>query len=676
MRTNIAFALLFIVTVNFTESRAQKVQWASKIVFQYNAYGTDNYSGAKALGAPDAKPYGSLNKNAFRLKTNAGYGTLKVGFDTPMPVSQVTVVENNAPGNITKVILYDLSGKEHVVYQKEPQTTSKSSNVFILKIDKTTYQVKQVAVHLNTYKSKKWAQIDAIAISREPVADPVPDIGAGAGVLAGEDSGSKEKPVFHAKKERLSDNINTEYAETKPLISPDGKTLYFARKNSPGNAGGKKDGQDIYFSTFENGKWSPAVNIGRPLNDKMANGVCSVTPDGNKLVTLGAFTSGNQGSLDGVSVSTKTFSGWSKPQAQKIDGFKNLCDYQDYYLSNSGKIMTLAIQMNDSKGDQDLYVSFRKGPDEWSKPQNLGKTINTSKVEYAPFLASDNKTLYFSSDGHGGFGKSDIFYSKRLDDTWQNWSKPVNIGKEVNSPDWDGYYVVAAKGDYAYFVSSEDIYKIALREEVRPDPVILISGRVLNSETKEPLKASVFYQSLPGAEEDGVAMTNPTTGEYKIVLPVGKKYGFHAKAEGYVATERNEDFTEVTEYKEITRDLYLTPMIVGKIIQLNNLFFTRSKSEILPESKPELERIYKLLVDNPKMVIELGGHTDNQGYYSANVKLSQERADAVKTYLVDKGIKQGRVKAKGYGPTKPIADNRNPETRKKNRRVEIKILKN
>lgn len=675
MYFRVALVLFLFVASGFAETYGQKLQWASKLVFQYNQYGTDDYSGLKALGPPDAKPYGSLNKNAFRLKTNAAYGTLKVGFDTPMKVAQVTVVENYAPGNITKVILYDLNGKEHVVYQKDPQNTSKASDVFILKLNKTSYPVKQVAVHLNTIKSKKWAQIDAIAISDAPVSDPVPGIGGGAGALTSGAGAKGEKPVFHAKKERLPDNINTEYPETKPLISPDGNMLYFARKNSPGNVGGKRDPQDIYYSTFVNNSWSPAKNIGHPLNDKLANGVCSVTPDGNTLVILGAV-SDNKGSLDGVSFSVKNVSGWSKPQPQKIDGFKNLCDYQDYYLSNSGKIMILAIQMNDSYGDQDLYVSFKKGSGEWTRPKNLGKTINTKNVEYAPFLASDNKTLYFSSDGHGGFGKSDIFYSKRLDDTWQNWSKPVNIGKEVNTPDWDGYYVVSAKGDYAYFVSSEDIYKIALREEVRPDPVILISGRVLNSETKKPVAASIFYESLPGGEEDGVAMTNPATGEYKIVLPVGKKYGFHAEADGYIATEQNEDFTNVKEYKEIKRDLLLTPMAVGKIIRLNNLFFVRSKAEILPESKPELDRIYKLLTDNPKMVIELGGHTDNQGYYSANVKLSQERADAVKAYLVEKGISKSRIKTKGYGPTKPIADNRNPESRKKNRRVEIKILKN
>lgn len=687
MNIRIIFTFIFFLTIQLTEIQAQKLQWASKLVFEFNQYGTSDFSGSKALGAPDAKPFGTLNKNAFRLKSNAGYGTLKVGYSNPIQVSQVTIVENNAPGNIVKIILYDTNGKEHVVYEEDSRSTNKKNDIFILKIQKTTYKVSKVAVHINTYKSKKWAQIDAIAISEEPVNDPVAGMKSATGTSSANGK-STEKPEFHAKKERLSDKVNTKYLESKPLISPDGKTLFFARKNSPDNIGGKRDDQDIYFSTLVNGEWKEARNIGKPLNDKLANGVCSVTPDGNRLVLLGAFSPGKGGGLDGVSISVKTRTGWSEPDAQEIEGFINLCDYQDYFLANSGKVMLMAIQMNETQGDQDLYVSFKTGPKQWSKPLNLGKTINTAKVEFAPFLASDNKTLYFSSNGHGGYGESDIFYTQRLDDTWQKWSKPINIGGEVNTPSWDGYYVTAAKGDYAYFISTsgtlkkvnlnptdEDIFKISLREEVRPDPVILISGRVLNSITKKPLDASILYQSLPVTDNGGIAMTNPSTGEYKIVLPVGKKYGFHAEAKDYMATERNEDFTNVTEYKEIVRDLYLTPMAVGMVIQLNNLFFVRSKAEVLPESIPEMDRIYKLLVDYPQLVIELGGHTDNQGIYSANVKLSQDRADAVREYLVNKGIEKRRIKTKGYGPTKPIADNRNPETRKNNRRVEIKVLK-
>jgi outer membrane protein OmpA-like peptidoglycan-associated protein len=346
------------------------------------------------------------------------------------------------------------------------------------------------------------------------------------------------------------------------------------------------------------------------------------------------------------------------------------------------------VQRKDSRGDQDLYVSFRTGDNSWTKPVNMGKVINTPKVEFAPFLASDNKTLYFASNGHRGFGESDIFYARRQDDTWTNWSAPENLGKSINSFGWDGYYTISAKGDYAYFISTagalnkvdfnptdEDIFRISLSKEAKPDPVVLVKGKVINSKTKAPIEADIYYESFPVKGENGIASSDPVNGDYKIVLPVGKKYGFRAEAEGYIAISQNEDFTAVDEYKEIERILELTPLKVGETVQLNNIFFVQSRAEIMPESEPELERLLKLMNDNPSLEIELGGHTDNRGSSSANVDLSQERALAIVKYLVENGIDKKRLEFKGYGGTQPIGSNANEESRSKNRRVEIKVLK-
>jgi outer membrane protein OmpA-like peptidoglycan-associated protein len=318
----------------------------------------------------------------------------------------------------------------------------------------------------------------------------------------------------------------------------------------------------------------------------------------------------------------------------------------------------------------------------------MGAVINTPKVEFAPFLASDNKTLYFASNGHRGFGESDIFYTRRQDDTWTNWSSPENIGKSINSFGWDGYYAISAKGDYAYFISTagvlnkmdfnptdEDIFRISLSKEAKPEPVVLVKGKVINSRTRQPIDADIFYESFPIMDEKGIATSDPVNGDYKIVLPVGKKYGFRAEAKGYIAVSRNEDFSTVSEYKEITRDLELTPLKVGETVQLNNIFFVQSKAEILPDSEPELERLLKLLSDNPLLEIELVGHTDNQGPSSANLQLSEERALSIVKYLIENGIDKKRLEFKGYGGTRPIASNASEESRHKNRRVEIKILK-
>jgi outer membrane protein OmpA-like peptidoglycan-associated protein len=662
---------------------AQKLQWASGVSFQFNNFSDSEYSAQNVLGAPDAQPYGAMSKNAFRLNAESGYGTFTLDFAEPQVVRQVVVVENYLPGRVSKIVLFDTDDRAFTVYESDGQKSNKPFDVLSVVFEKTDYLVEKVAVHMNTYTNPGWAQIDAVGICEEPFSGEVI-----AGVSASASSSvSSEEIVFLAEKERLSDNINTKYLESKPVISPDGLRLYFARKNAPENIGGKRDDQDIYVSDLIAGEWTFAHNVGRPLNDKLPNGICSVSPDGNTLTVINAYH--DDGHVeDGVSVSRKTASGWSFPRKQEIEDYHNLSEYQDYFVSNSGNVLISAVQRKDSRGDQDLYVSFRTGDDSWSKPKNMGSAINTPKVEFAPFLAADNKTLYFASNGHRGFGESDIFYSRRLDDTWTSWAVPENIGKSINSIGWDGYYTISAKGDYAYFISTagalnkvdfnptdEDIFRISLSKEAKPDPVVLVRGKVINSKTRQPIEADIFYERLPENDDKGIATSDPVNGDYKIVLPAGKKYGFRAEAKGYIAVSQNEDFSAVTEYKEITRDLELTPIKVGEIVQLNNLFFVQSKAEILPESEPELERLLKLMNDNPTMAVELGGHTDNQGNSAANLQLSEERALSIVKYLIENGVDKKRLEFKGYGGTKPIASNANADSRQKNRRVEIKILK-
>jgi len=662
-------------------SSAQQIQWASEVSFQFNQFSDNEYSADQLTGPPNAEPYGKMSNSAFRLNAESGYGTATLSYASPQKVAQVIVVENYLPGRISKVILYDVDENAYTIYESGGQRSAKAFNVLSVNIEQTEYLVQKVAVHLNTYVHQGWSQIDAVGICEDEYdGEVIP--GASTSVAS-----SSEEIVFLAEKERLSDNINTKYLESKPVIAPDGSKLYFARKNAPSNIGGKRDDQDIYVSDLVGGEWSFAHNVDRPLNDKLPNGICAVSPDGNTLTVINAyFDDGNV--EDGVSVSRKTASGWSFPRKQEIEDYYNLSEYQDYFVSNSGKVLISAVQREDSQGDQDLYVSFRTGEDSWSKPVNMGKVINTPKVEFAPFLASDNKTLYFASNGHRGFGESDIFYTRRQDDTWTKWSVPENIGKSINSFGWDGYYTISAKGDYAYFISTagalnkvdfnptdEDIFRISLDKEAKPDPVVLVKGKVINSKTRQPIEADIFYESIPSASESGIATSDPVNGDYKIVLPVGRKYGFRAEAEGYIAVSQNEDFTIVDEYKEIERVLELTPLEVGEVVQLNNIFFAQSKADILPESEPELERLLSLLKENASLEIELGGHTDNRGSSSANLDLSQERALSIVKYLINHGIDKKRLEYKGYGGTKPIASNASEASRRKNRRVEIKVLK-
>jgi len=220
-----------------------------------------------------------------------------------------------------------------------------------------------------------------------------------------------------------------------------------------------------------------------------------------------------------------------------------------------------------------------------------------------------------------------------------------------------------------------DIWRIKLPGVLKPRPVVLVYGKVLNSETKEPVEANITYRLLETNEEVGIANSSPEDGTYKIILPAGTIYSFMASKKGIITVSENIDLKEIKQYKEIERNLYLTPIKIGSTVHLNNLFFVTGKSEINDWSYPELLRLIDLLKEHETMEIEIAGHTDNVGSDKVNNKLSLERANAVKAYIISKGIDEKRLTAKGYGKTKPYVSNKTTEGRKKNRRVDFTILK-
>ncbi|TNE73865.1 MAG: hypothetical protein EP333_06320, partial [Bacteroidetes bacterium] len=320
----------------------------------------------------------------------------------------------------------------------------------------------------------------------------------------------------------------------------------------------------------------------------------------------------------------------------------------------------------------------------WSKPQGLGLTINTRGDEDSPFIAADDKTLYFSSNGHPGMGGSDVFISRRLDDTWLNWSEPQNIGTSINAHNDEYGFKIAADGEYAYFyrrssgdpngMGEMDLYRIALSESARPDPIVFVVGQVFDSETKKPLSAEIVYEDLNTNTELGVANSEPVEGRYQIALPYGKVYGFLARKKDYYSVSESIDLTVKEGLKTVKKDLYLSPIKKGVTIRLNNIFFEHDKSDLLSQSFVELNRLVSLLKANEEWKIEIGGHTDDTGSDAYNQTLSQKRASAVRAYLISQGISAERLTAKGYGESKPIASNETEEGKAENRRVEFKIL--
>jgi outer membrane protein OmpA-like peptidoglycan-associated protein len=482
------------------------------------------------------------------------------------------------------------------------------------------------------------------------------------------------------KKENLGPAINTQYDELSPKISGDGKTIFFGREESPENIGGKEDVIDFWTSYVgKNGQWTKATNLGRPINSEGINNILSVSNDNNAILvaTPNDFqlyerskTGWEDRGLIGISYVTE-----SKflEACQSADGKAIL-----FTMGNSQNV----FYKKDAESEKDIYVSLKDARGKWSAPTNLGPIINSIGDEVSPFLAADGRTLYFATNGRPGYGDQDIFMSKRIGDGWANWTEPVNLGPEINTLLFDAYYTVPASGDYAYLVTSAnennstDLVRVKIPNEIKPDPVVLISGRVMNAKTKGPIEADIIFENIATAKEAGEALSNPKTGEYRIVLPYGVSYGFRAVAPGYLSVNENLSLVDLDpNYLEMNKDLFLVPIEIGQSIQLQNLFFIQSKAELKPESYLELDRLAETLMNNKNIVIEVSGHTDNRGDAKANSDLSDKRVKTVISYLASKNIEKKRMSGKGYGGSKPLYPNDTDEHRQMNRRVEFKIVK-
>lgn len=498
------------------------------------------------------------------------------------------------------------------------------------------------------------------------------------------------------KVENMGGLVNSQLNELRPTISADGNLLFFIRENHPHNTNYNtvRNSQDIWFTMRDtSGNWSKAVHLGYPLNTAFYNSVFWISPDNNRILIRGAFVNGDYAG-NGVSMCWLQEDGyWSKPEALMI---KNYFKYDrglrsGATMAHDGK--TLLLYMSPEKGSflNDIYVSLLQPDGTWSEPKSLGKKINLEKYdEMTPYLASDGETLYFSSDRPGGLGDNDIWMTKRLDKTWQKWSEPVNPGSPINTPEWDAFFTLDAGGEYAYLTNSEggfgesDIVKVKLLEKERPKPIVMVTGNVFNAKTKQPLSASLVYQTLPDGTEAGNGMSSAIDGSFKIVLPYDKNYLIRATADKFFAQSENLNLDSLVKvgYKEIHKDLYLMPIEIGQIIRLNNVFFDFDKWDLRPESFVELDRVVKLLAENPAIEIEMSAHTDSRGPDEYNLKLSDNRARSVMGYIISKGITANRITSHGYGETMPVALNANddgsdnPEGRQLNRRVEFKIVKN
>jgi len=485
--------------------------------------------------------------------------------------------------------------------------------------------------------------------------------------------------------------INTRRNEWDPNPTPDGKYLFFSADH---RAGGQGD-SDVWFSEFKNGMWQKAQNLGRAVNADKKETIDNVSLDGNTLLLSGDFA-GTYGKFDIYTIE-RTESGWGQ-LVHLPKPVNSIYVDEGAYLTSDGNALIFTSDRpggvgefrefgsyfeGSLMGNMDIYVSVKDEKGLWGQPINLGETVNTPYAERSPFLHPDGKTLYFSSDGHTGLGRLDVFKSVRLSDTsWTEWSKPINLGKEINSPLDDWGYKVGVSGDSAFFAAFDhpegfggwDIYSISLPQSAKPSKVITLSGKVKDSKGN-PLSAKIKWEDLSTGKAIGSLNSDPRDGSYFIALPTGKNYGYYAEKQGYYPISNNIDLTDDVKLITLRKDIVMASIddLTRDTIRItiNNIFFDFDQYKLKNESKPELERLVTFLEYRSDLKVEIEGHTDNIGSDEYNLNLSELRAKAVKDYLVDNNINPKRIIYRGYGSRHPIAPNDTSEGSAMNRRVSI-----
>lgn len=494
------------------------------------------------------------------------------------------------------------------------------------------------------------------------------------------------------------ESLNSVFDEQAPRISPDGQTMYITRANHPGNIKGKKDPGDIWIASRIDSGWSEPVHAGHVINNGNYNAVIGFSSDGSEILLIGHY--GTSIRTQGIAVSQRLSTGWAEPQNISIPYFMNKSTATHAFISADGKALVYSAEGYGTWGAEDIYVSLRNG-NGWTEPYNLGKVINTRFQELSPAFSYDGKTLFFSSNGHKGFGSFDVFECSRLDDSWLKWSAPVNLGKSVNAEGRELFYHRYPKEGWALYTSTtnSDGYgdlrmhtlppqpadsmnnNVSFVDVIRPhnnadnteldeDGTLWIGGKVLNALTGAPIPAVVNFKG-----DSVFAAVAGTDGAYRVRIPRVGALRIEVEASNFISVMERLA-AQAADVKHLEMNFRLQPIAVGATVNLRSVLFQRSTADLMPESQDELNLVADFMLKHPSVEIELAGHTDNRGLHSHNMRLSNQRVASVKKYLVDKGVSSKRISGKGYGGTRPIADNDAEETRQLNRRVEFTIVRN
>ena len=705
--------LLAVYTAN-----AGEIIWASKVISYSSQLDLHAYSAKQVLGPPSRLPNFGDCGCAWSPSMSENYFDefIRVGFDKRIHVSQIIISENFNAGAIKSIYLFDQYNIAHLVYERsEDDTQWTIGRVFSISIATTDFATNDLKLVLDTESIDGYNQIDAIGIAESAVELPSGRIEA------------TNKVVFKGKSQNLGNTINTYGSEITPLVTPDGKTMYFTRKNHMENTGAIMN-DDIWISTYDGTTWSEAVNAGGPMNNESNNYVVGIAEDGDMLTLANTYNPTGESRIGIAQTWKSDYGRWVFPKNLITPGVITHNLFAEYYMASDRTVLLLALERADSYGMKDIYVSFSENQIEWTDPVNLGPEINTASNEMAPFLSPDGKMLFYSSNGLPGYGDQDIYVSVRLDSSWKYWTQPENLGSQVNSAGFDAYFSYPDTANFAYFSSTgddrlnADILRIPLKEvkpledsvvaelleefspetpapsdtviahikpeesgdilfeeeEIVPEKEaltisltneILLFGTVFDAVTDMPINAEITF-ILKDFQSDPINLKT-LNNAYRLKVTDSVKYIVSVIREGYMPFKTEVHIEDFRTQKVKKIDFKITPLRSGEKIILDNLYYDANKSTIKPESFEELNRLYAFLEANPGVKIEVGGHTNGLCSEAYCDKLSLNRANAVKEYLQNKGIDPIRISTVGYGSRQPIDTNSTPEGRKRNQRVEV-----
>lgn len=721
--------------------------WADRVLAFSSQAGKPAFAARQILGEPQAYPNGGScgcawapepwdENRAFTQRTDTAHvERIRVGFAEGRKIRRVWIAESHRPGAVRRVWVHGSGREKDLVYERGPQTRRQraalpASRLLGIELARTKFRVSSVSLELDA-RTEAPPEIDGVAISSSRKEPEFP-------IRLAEDKS------IYGNAQDAGPALNSAFAELMPRFSPDGRVLFFVRKDHPQNYGGffnddiwvsrkgtetaiktdrsktadttepsnqndyskpDKDSGTALWNDRSNTDWPTAEWAGPPLNDARHNNLVGIDAEGVMTLTGRVLEDGKP--APGLHQRFSVGDRWSPAMNLDIEGYFNASPYAEYHMSRDRRVLVMSIEPVDTRGGRDLYVSLSQDQIHWSAPQNLGPVLNTGGDEMAPWLSPDGRTLYFSSNGHRGFGDQDIFRSVRQGSGWTDWSAPENLGPMVNGAAWESHYAETPDGREGWFVrvrdalGNTDLMRVPLAEDALPTPEdqplaeempagppafadqFLLFGYVKDGGTGRyiPEAQLRFVRADDSSRQIAVAVQN---AQYQLRFETAVDARVEIRAEGYPTRSvqlriddpgsrgvRRRDFVVFAEGEQPEAP---EPMLAsGSTTRIDGLQFRVNSKVIARESYPALRDWLEALLAEPEWRITLEGHTNNRCAPRYCEKLSKARAKAVAQWMIDEGLDKDRIAWRGFGAGKPIADNETEAGRKRNQRVDIRV---